>query len=280
MIKFIKRQLSNFYHLHGLMFETRQRVYELHQKMDDQNQLINDLITLNLSKKESPEPFTLKTDHPIALESNDHLYPWGTMQDNTRGQRFVKTCEIHFQKSLKTMDLGCSGGGLVQDFLMRGHRAIGLEGSDTSLRMQRAAWRLFPDHLKTADITKKFDVMDGGTRAQFDVISAWEVMEHISKDDLPQLLANIHNHLHDNGLFVASVATCPDVNAEGIDYHVTVEDRAWWVNFFEAHNLIESTNHPFITPDFVRGTGNGMMDWNVQTNPEFGFHIVLKKKDK
>jgi hypothetical protein len=57
------------------------------------------------------------------------------------------------------MDLGCSGGGIILDALLRGHMAIGLEGSDVSLKQQRAEWRVIPNHLFTCDITKPFYYM-------------------------------------------------------------------------------------------------------------------------
>jgi hypothetical protein len=58
------------------------------------------------------------------------------------------------------MDLGCSGGGLVFDFLLRGHTAVGIEGSDFSQKSQRAEWRLLNQcNLLTADITKPFQVI-------------------------------------------------------------------------------------------------------------------------
>jgi hypothetical protein len=75
----------------------------------------------------SEKGFTVQTDYPVAYESNDHRFPWGTKNDNTRPPRFVAACERHFpDQTLRYMDLGCSGG-LVFDFLLRGHMAVGIE---------------------------------------------------------------------------------------------------------------------------------------------------------
>ena len=65
--------------------------------------------------------FEVITSSPVAAASNDHKVPLGTINDNTRCPRFVAACERVFRKPLRFMDLGCAGGGLVLDFLLRGH---------------------------------------------------------------------------------------------------------------------------------------------------------------
>jgi hypothetical protein len=56
--------------------------------------------------------YSLKTEKPIAYESNDHTHPHGTQNDNSRRWHFVKTCEKLVSKAkLAFLDLGCSGGG-------------------------------------------------------------------------------------------------------------------------------------------------------------------------
>ena len=76
------------------------------------------------------DEFRLVTDHPIAFHSDDHKHPRGTRNDNTRHPRFVRKCETVFGRKIRALDLGCAGGGLVLDFLLAGHSAVGLEGSD------------------------------------------------------------------------------------------------------------------------------------------------------
>src|SRR5262249_44912073 len=138
-------------------------------------------------------------------------------QDNTRLPRFVSACERFFitrgeqPRRLTYLDLGCAGGGLVLDFLLRGHEAFGIEGSDFSLLAQRGEWGLLPGNLFTADITKPFSLnrATDGTPICCDVLSAWEVMEHIADEDLPQLFDNILRHMKQDGFFVGSIATEP-----------------------------------------------------------------------
>src|ERR1041385_1718164 len=97
--------------------------------------------------------FQLFTEHPVALESRDHIVPGGTMMDDTRGKTFVALCAKLFiekyNRPYAFLDLGCSSGGLVEETLKlresehyRKHpiTAVGLEGSDYSLARNRAAW--------------------------------------------------------------------------------------------------------------------------------------------
>ena len=32
---------------------------------------------------------TLETNHPVAIESPDHIFPWGTMRDNSTNEGFI-----------------------------------------------------------------------------------------------------------------------------------------------------------------------------------------------
>lgn len=226
---------------------------------------------------------SIETDHPVALASNDHLYPRGTMNDNTRCPRFVATVQERLGDDLSYLDLGCAGGGLVFDFLMNGFDAYGIEGSDYSQRHRRAFWGIIPDHLFTADITKPFRLREkeGDGLKTFRVIGAWEVLEHLEEDVLEGFFQNVRAHLRDDGVFIASVATFEDSDpATGVHWHKTVKPKSWWIKRCEAFGF-EEAGIPFAITDFPRGSGNPTSpDWNAETNPEMGFHLVLKKRPR
>ena len=227
----------------------------------------------------TPPGIALFTDNPVALYSNDHQHPRGVANDNTRHPRFVLSAERVMGRGLRVLDIGCAGGGLVLDFLKRGHVAIGLEGSDYAVKQQSGSWPLIPFNLFTCDATQPFTLQEQGGPLRCDLICAWEVLEHIPEERLASLLANIVTHLKPSGLFVASVATFPDFDAEtGAVWHVTIQDRAWWTAQFEAHGL-EVVESPFVTLDYPRGSGNpGMngIDWDATANPSLGFHIAAR----
>lgn len=224
--------------------------------------------------------FNVVTEFPVAETSNDHLQPRGTKNDNTKCPRFVKAIEKVFnnRKPLNVLDLGCAGGGLVSDFVIAGHNAVGIEGSDYSLVWQRAEWPIIPNRLFTSDITKPFHVTYRGQPFKFDLITAWEVFEHIPEAGLTVFLENIRNHLSDSGLVMASVATFEDFDpVSGAIYHATVKPKTWWVDIL-AKNGMQVIESLLSTADYPRGSGNPRaMDWDADKNPDLGFHICCAK---
>jgi len=241
-------------------------------------QSLSDLKRL-LSVASFPPPrVILKTDHPIAVDSDDHRFPRGTLHDDTRWPRFCAAAESIFPgRKIRFLDIGCAGGGLVFDFLIRGHEAVGLEGSDLNRRTVRAHWGVIPSHLFTCDATQpfQFQSVGSGLPFKFDLITCWEVLEHIPERSLEQFFRNIKSHLEDGGLFVASVATFEDRDpASGAVWHVTVKPESWWMRILAASGLRPQPGR-FEHEDFVRGSGNPTAsDWDARKSPEMGFHIV------
>lgn len=229
---------------------------------------------------------TLKTNYPVAYESNDHLVPHGTVRDNTRFPRFITKCETLFpeKKQLSFLDLGCSGGGMVLDAILKNHFAIGLEGSNSSQIMQRAEWRLLQNNLFTCDITKPFDLLDKDNKNfKFDIISAWEVLEHLPENSLEQFFANLAKHMHQESLFIATIASWDDIDPiTKVNWHVTVKPFEWWKNIFDKNkfiiveNLIDEADYPraAYNPPNCYQDPNVLDDLQRATN----FKIVLKKK--
>lgn len=227
----------------------------------------------------------LHTGYPIAVHSHDTKFPRGARLDNTHCPNFVAKCwEVFgrdFDKPLSNptlLDLGCAGGGLVQDFLEAGLSAFGIDGSDYPKNiLGREPWLKYPEHFGTCDITKPFRINShGGMRCVFTVISAWEVLEHIAEDDLPQLFENIREHLFPGGIFCASICTVPDDDPGiGAVWHVTVRDRDWWIAKLAEFGF-KSVDMGFKVTDFPRGSGNPLAtgDW---AGPNFGFHFVGKR---
>ncbi len=233
-----------------------------------------------LQKYPTP-PFRLLTDDPVAVESDDHKQPRGSLYDNHKNNKFNEKLYGYFQgiKNLQCLDLGCAGGGFVHSFIRDGHTALGLEGSDISKRLGTGEWGVIPHHLFTCDITKPFTIqsVDGQT-ADFHCITAWEVLEHIPERELDTLIENIVRHLKPDGIFVGSVNFLPDGDPlTGAVYHVTLHDKEWWLEKFHIHNLVPVEAHPFIKQDYVRGHGQGLKDWDPDDGD--GCHLVLRKNN-
>jgi 2-polyprenyl-3-methyl-5-hydroxy-6-metoxy-1,4-benzoquinol methylase len=226
-------------------------------------------------------PFLLKTDHSVAMDSDDHKWPHGTLHDNSKNQLFnVKLYDLlAYQPDLRLLDLGCSGGAFVRSILDDGYTAVGLEGSDMSKKLSSGEWGTIPLHLFTCDITKPFHIQGTEARRElFDVITAWELLEHIPKASLADLIKNIHDNLRPNGYFIASVATFRDENPlTGAVYHVTLEPKPWWISQFAESGFREVSHHKFTTRDWVRGNGTGLTNWSEEEG-DYGFHLLLQKQ--
>jgi len=212
--------------------------------------------------------FKLLTQYPVASDSPDHQSPFGCIRDNNTSAEFIQEVENYFNyKPLHVMDFGCAGGQMIIDFNKLGHPSIGLEGSDVPRTRQLYNWPEYDGKfLFTCDITKPFIVEYEGKKAEFDLITAWEFMEHIKKEDLPQVFTNIYSHLAPNGLFVASIAFQPDVHpTTGQVLHQTVERLSTWISDLIPSDKFDPTeDFPF--EHTVRGQ-----------DPNYSFLIALRK---
>jgi 2-polyprenyl-3-methyl-5-hydroxy-6-metoxy-1,4-benzoquinol methylase len=223
----------------------------------------------------------IETNRPVAIDSNDHIHPRGVKQDETRKPAFVSQLINLYGPNVSYLDLGCAGGGLVYDFILRECLAVGIEGSDYSKNHSRAYWQEVPWALHTADLTAPLNVFLENEPAVFDVIGAWEFFEHIEEKDIPAVLQNVKNHLkRGTGLFLANIATFEDSH-EGTHWHRTIREKEWWVDKFT--NLgFEVILYPFASELNPRGSGNTFGTWgndyDISTNPNLGFNIAAKLK--
>jgi SAM-dependent methyltransferase len=187
---------------------------------------------------DSTMKFEVMTSWPVATESVDHLFPRGTKNDNSTHLEFNRRL-VDLLRDLcgcvpKVLDLGCAGGGFVESIrsLHVGTIAVGLEGSSYSDVHKRAEWARWGGvRLFTADIAKPFVVLQGGRPATFNVVTMWEVLEHLTVAELEAVNVNILAHLKVGGLFMGSVNTESD-HFEGHEYHQTIRDFSWWHDFF------------------------------------------------
>jgi 2-polyprenyl-3-methyl-5-hydroxy-6-metoxy-1,4-benzoquinol methylase len=183
--------------------------------------------------------FYLKTDYPVARDSLDYIYPQGAAVDNNKKPEFMEELKKY---PGSVLDLGCAGGGFIEDCINEGRPAVGLEGCDYDKKYNKFAWATIPNNLFNCDISKPFVVHTGDKIPyQFDIVTMWEVFEHIEKRDIDQVFQNIRIHLKPNGLYIASISGghSPHSFYRDVDMHRTRERREWWIKQFNHHDFIE-----------------------------------------
>ena len=148
--------------------------------------------------------------------------------------------------------------------------AVGLEGSDYSRKHKRAEWGTIPNFLFTADVTANFDVYIESNNhresLRFEVVTAWEMIEHIAESDLPNLAANVMKHLMPEGLWIMSISPLEEI-INGVRLHQTVHPKSWWIEMFKSIGFEHLEPYvDYFNSQFVRG-------------PKYGapgsFHLVL-----
>lgn len=193
------------------------------------------------------------TDKPLAFDSPDFIQLWGAKNDNTKDPAFYVEIEQHYNgEKINYLDLGCSGGGLVADMHNRGHLAVGLEGTDYSAKTGRAEWaELYNKNLFTADVTEPYSILNDGNQVLFDIISAFELVEHIHPNDLNRLFKHISSNLKIGGMFVASVSTKEDI-INGVVLHQSVfNEMDWRFNILTEDEALKDTNLELVPYPFV-----------------------------
>ena len=215
----------------------------------------------------------LQCERDVAYESLDHLHPWGTIRDNSRNKRFNYKLNKLFGpigEQITILDMGCSGGGFVRDSIEDGCFAVGIEGSDFSKRYKRAEWATIPEFLFTCDISGDFDMQleteSGSTRIQFDLVTSWDVMEHIEENKLRQVANNVKKHLKPHGLWVLSIDPNEDI-VNGVNLHRTMHEKKWWIDTFGSFGLSNLEAYvTYFNTQFIRGPKYAAPD---------SFHLVL-----
>lgn len=192
---------------------------------------------------------TITAEVPVALDSEDHINPDGIYLDNNVKTEFVNDVEEFFQKKINFLDLGCAGGALVCELLNRGHNAVGIDGSDHCLNFKQEAadklgmpkphgydnWQTHgTQRLFTADITKNFQLYENGEPMKFDLITAWDVMEHFYPEGVDTFIQQVKKHLKPDGYFIASIAKF-SLHKHTVEYHKSNFPNEWWLERLTPH---------------------------------------------
>ena len=210
------------------------------------------------------------TNFRVAYNSPDHLKPEGTKNDNHTSLVFINAMHgilsKQFSGQQSFLDLGCSGGQLVADFKDKGYISVGLEGSDYSLVHRRANWATLANtNLFTCDITRPFQITNNTLNLRFNLITMWDVIEHIKTDELDKVFLNIKNHL--KGYFMATTSD-ESVIRDGLELHQTRWDEAHWKKYI-------AENQKWLVPVDL---GVSPVRWNTSSGRGFLTYYIREVK--
>lgn len=153
----------------------------------------------------------------------------------------------------RLLDLGCGAGGFVKPALEVGFDAVGVDISEAAVAKGLEDEQL-RDRLFVGDISNPTDplrqILMAGTR---DVVTAFDLLEHIFASDVDALVARIASALRRGGLGVFNICTRGDgekdyefarQEAVTVDNswllvagHVTIHTWEWWREMFAAYGL-------------------------------------------
>lgn len=198
------------------------------------------------------------TEHPIAVDSNDHLIPHGTVRDRSDATKFCEFVRYNWPEKQTLLDLGTANGTVVTSAVYQGFDAYGIEGSDAPrLRQAEIAgepWnnyynvRLFHADLRYPFTLSNDDTLDS-TRipyrcpVAFDIITAWDVLEHMTEETIDTVMENIRKHSK-TGTFVMATIQFDAKNNQL--YHHLLKPRGWWINKFDEFGFKDKGDSPML----------------------------------
>lgn len=201
------------------------------------------LIFMRIRLRTRSSKVRVVTNHPIAVDSDDHKHPVGSINDNYADRGFILALLEEFPALERFCDLGCAGGELVAQLDSLGVTAVGVEGSSkVLLGSGRRNWiASMGSNLFFADISKKFQVLEDGQLMKFDVVHAEEVFEHLTETQVISTLENIQNLMRDTSVLLLGISLNDDCrvirNGAVVNLHKSVRPASWWLNLFSKNGF-------------------------------------------
>lgn len=108
--------------------------------------------------------------------------------------------------SIKILDLACGDGSLLHALAALGFQnAIGVDISEEQISIAQKSW------LKNVICDEAAHFLDAHPNKTFDVIFMMDILEHLSREEMMDLLQKVHNRLESGGKLIIQVP-----NATGI----------------------------------------------------------------
>lgn len=179
------------------------------------------------------------------------MLAWGGESHRNRqfNQHIYKLITNH---PIKILDIGCGGGGFIEDCVNDGHCAIGLDGNKFYKDLSLQSWQIIKNNLFTCDIGQDFTILEDDKIIQFDIITTFEFLEHIHPEDINTVMSNIKKHSKYGTYLLYTASSRPDRG------HLTIKSKEEWTNLFNEigyKNINLDFGKDFIRnePDSIKG---------------------------
>jgi ubiquinone/menaquinone biosynthesis C-methylase UbiE len=160
---------------------------------------------------------------------------------NKGKKHMMKYLKFLRKRSLKMLDVGCGKGYYVRDAIEEGIDAYGI---DTSTYALENALDEVKDRITFGSLT---EIPFGDE--EFDVMTAFDVIEHIQPKDTSNAVKEMRRVLKPDGIIII---TTPSTNFGGWVFdltHINVRPPRFWKLIFEEHNLRVKM---FYIPSFIK----------------------------
>lgn len=130
------------------------------------------------------------------------------------------------------LELGCGPAHLF--FFLRRYGVcnyVGVDGNPLMLKLNPAL-KGYEQHFLTQNLQEEIALRQNDEPLKFDIVCSFEVLEHIREERIERFIRTMRNHMH-----AGSVAFCTASLQSGMDVHVLVRDRGWWLERFTSLGL-------------------------------------------
>lgn len=159
--------------------------------------------------------------------SNYHGYG-----DDPGWEQIAKILRLHMPEGGTLVELGCASGYFVRAARAKGMRAVGVDVSDYALSKAPADVVEYVNKASATDIAS-------AKPASLDGIVSWEMLEHLTDEEIHTTVTGIWNALKPGGLMWHKIALAdapgiPFHDAYGDDTHVSLWHPNNWWSYFES----------------------------------------------
>ncbi len=141
-----------------------------------------------------------------------------SLKSGAQDNRFKELFRLaKLEKGERVLDVGCGRGELVYFSLLRGaSKAVGIDYSWPALSIANKVLNILPENLEKRGNFSHQDISSLSLNDEFDCCFLTDIVEHLTKEQLCKLFAEIKKHLSGKGRII--IHTAPNINWMRFEY--------------------------------------------------------------